>query len=194
MIRRIWVLCLLAVAGTPAVAQDEMLRFGNAAVAGGAYDAAVLAFAEAVPALAAAHGPASAPVADAMARLAFALGAAGRYGEAIPVAERAVAIIDATIGRDDRAAAYPLATLALLLRSSDPKRHESRFATVADPMAWRALALLERDEGPDTADVGRMLNGYAHLLHFAARDVEGADFEARLARLGVTRAAILPTP
>ncbi|MDA0654588.1 MAG: tetratricopeptide repeat protein [Proteobacteria bacterium] len=194
MFRTLWVICLLAVAAAPATAQDEMLRFGNAAMAEGAFDAAVLAYAGAVPALEAAHGPMSVPVADALARQAFALGAMGRYGEAIPLAEQAVAIVDQSVGRNDRGAAFALAALALLLRSSAPGHHETRFADVADPLAWRSLELLEQAPGPDTADVGRMLNGYADLLHFAARDVEGADFEERLARLGVTRAAILPTP
>lgn len=187
---------LFAVLAGPAAAQSGpgLVRSGTAALNAGAYEEAAGAFALAVPLFEQAEGPESLAVAGVLARLANAYGELGRYADAIPPAERALGIVDATIGRDDRASAYALATLALLLRSSDPKRHETLFAHVADPMAWRALDLIELIPGPDTAEVGRLLNGYAHLLHDAARDVEGSDFEARLERLGVTEAALLPEP
>ncbi|MBD2115165.1 MULTISPECIES: tetratricopeptide repeat protein [Cyanophyceae] len=81
---------------------------------------------------------------------------AGRYGEAIPRAEEALAINEQALGPDHPDTATSLNNLAMLYRS------QGRYGE-AEPLLQRALAINEQALGPDHPSTATSLNNLAEL-------------------------------
>ena len=80
----------------------------------------------------------------------------GKYGEALLLAERSLAIREKTLGPDHREVADSLHALASLYDDkSDYKK--------AEPLNLRALAIREKMLGPDHPDVAKTLNNLAWI-------------------------------
>src|ERR1700683_1933767 len=90
------------------------------------------------------------------------LSQAGKYAEAIPLAQRALAIREKALGPDHPAVARPLNNLAALY--DDQGRHAE-----AEPLYKRALVVLEKACGPDHPDVAQSLNDLAELYDTQGR-------------------------
>ena len=76
---------------------------------------------------------------------------AGKYAEAIPQAERYVALAKSRYGEEHSKYASGLHDLGVLYR------HQGRYAE-AEPLLQRALAIAEKTLGPDHPHVGTALN------------------------------------
>src|ERR1700738_4764673 len=76
---------------------------------------------------------------------------AGRYADAIPIAQRALAIREKALGRDHPDVATALSWLAVLYNS------QGRYAD-AEPLYKRSLAIREQALGRAHPDVARSLN------------------------------------
>ncbi len=85
-----------------------------------------------------------------------------RYGEAIPLAERALEIREAAQGVDHLAVATSLNTLASLYHA------EARYAD-AEPLFQRALAIRETALDPEHQDVATVLENLAELYSVQTR-------------------------
>ena len=83
---------------------------------------------------------------------------AGRYGEAIPLAEEALAIYEQALGPDHLGTATSLNNLAFLYRS------QGRY-TEAEPLYLSALEITEQALGPDHPDTAQSLNNLAVLYY-----------------------------
>src|SRR5712671_2183846 len=81
---------------------------------------------------------------------------AGRYAEAITLAQRALAIREKALGDNHPVVATAQNSLALLYRN------ERRYAD-AEPLFKRSLAIREKALGPDHPDVAQSLNNLAGL-------------------------------
>src|SRR5947209_16159620 len=81
---------------------------------------------------------------------------AGRYSDAIPIAQRALAIRERALGRDHPDVAAALNNLALLYDK------EGRYDE-AEPLYERALVIQEKSFGPNHPNVGISLNNLAAL-------------------------------
>ena len=79
---------------------------------------------------------------------------AGRYSDAIPIAQRILAIREKALGRDHPDVATSLNDLAELYDD------QGRYAD-AEPLYKRSLAISEKALGPDHPDVARSLNNLA---------------------------------
>ena len=90
---------------------------------------------------------------------------AGRYGEAIPLAEEALAIYEQALGPDHLGTATSLNNLALLYRS------QGRYGE-AEPLYLRALEIREQALGPDHPDTATSLNNLALLYESQGRYTE----------------------
>src|SRR5215471_7156729 len=84
------------------------------------------------------------------------LNAQGKYHEAIPIAEEALRVAEATFGPEDLNVATGLNNLALLYYN------QGRY-TEAEPLYKRALAIDEKALGPEHPDVATNLNNLALL-------------------------------
>ena len=82
---------------------------------------------------------------------------AGKYAEAIPIAERYVQVIEARHGTEGPEYALALNNLAQLLQATN------RLAE-AEPLMRRALAIDEKSFGPEHPNVATSLNNLALLL------------------------------
>ena len=80
----------------------------------------------------------------------------GRYSEALPVAQRILAILEKSLGPDHPSVATWLNNLAEMYKQ------QGRYAD-AEPLLKRALAIQEKALGPDHPDVARSLNNLAGL-------------------------------
>jgi len=80
----------------------------------------------------------------------------GKYAEAIPLAERALAIREKALGPEHPSVAAALNNLALLYES------QGRYAQ-AEPLYKRALAIYEKALGPQHPDIASSLNNLAAL-------------------------------
>ena len=80
----------------------------------------------------------------------------GRYSEAIPLVQRALAILEKALGPDHPDVAASLNNLAGLYQ--DQRRYGD-----AEPLYKRSLAILEKAFGPDHPDVAESLNNLALL-------------------------------
>ena len=87
---------------------------------------------------------------------------AGKYGEAIPLAEQCAAASKARYGENAPEYATALNNLAQLLQATN------RLAE-AEPLMRRALAIDEKSFGPDHPNVARDLNNLAQLLQATNR-------------------------
>jgi tetratricopeptide (TPR) repeat protein len=79
---------------------------------------------------------------------------AGQYAEAIPIAQRLLAIREKTLGRDHPNVATPLNNLAVLYRN------QGRYAD-AEPLYQRSLAIYEKVLGRDHPNVALSLYNLA---------------------------------
>lgn len=91
----------------------------------------------------------------------------GRYDEAIPLAERVVALVEKALGEENREVASALSFLGYLHRS---KKDYAR----AEPPLRRALAIYEKVLGPEHYNVGTLLNNIA-MLYTSRRDYARAE-------------------
>jgi CHAT domain-containing protein/Tfp pilus assembly protein PilF len=91
----------------------------------------------------------------------------GRYDEAIPLAEKVVALVEKSLGEDNREVASALSFLGHLYRS---KKDYAR----AEPPLRRALAIYEKVLGPEHYNVGTLLNNIA-MLYTLGRDYGRAE-------------------
>ena len=100
--------------------------------------------------------------ADALNAQVFQLYRAGKYAEAIPLAQRALAIDEKALGPDHPDVGRDLNNLARLYDS------QGRYGD-AEPLYKRALAIAEKAFGPDHPDVGTALNNLAELYDSQGR-------------------------
>jgi tetratricopeptide (TPR) repeat protein len=82
--------------------------------------------------------------------------AQGRYSEAMPLAQRALAIREKALGPNDPDVGVLLENLAMLYRA------QGRYAD-AEPMFKRSLAILEKALGPDHPELANSLKNLAQL-------------------------------
>jgi tetratricopeptide (TPR) repeat protein/CHAT domain-containing protein len=87
---------------------------------------------------------------------------AGKFSEAIPLAQRALTIGEKALGPDHLAVAPLLNNLAQLYDN------QGRYAD-AEPLYKRSLAILEKALGPDHSDVARLLHNLAALYRNQGR-------------------------
>jgi CHAT domain-containing protein/Tfp pilus assembly protein PilF len=87
---------------------------------------------------------------------------AGRYSDAIPIAQQALAIREKALGRGHPDVALSLNNLAVLYRS------QGRYAD-AEPLYQRSLAIREKAFGRDHPDVAQSLNNLALLYDSQGR-------------------------
>ena len=99
----------------------------------------------------------------------------GKYVEAIPPAQEALRVAEATFGPEHRNLATSLGYLALLYG------HQGRYAD-AEPLFKRSLAITEKALGPDHPDVAMSLNNLATLYYDQGRY---ADAEPQIGRAHV---------
>ena len=86
----------------------------------------------------------------------------GKYAEAVPIAQRAIALAEHQSGPDHPTVAQSLEKLAVLYY------RQVRYAD-AESLHRRSLAIRERALGPDHPHVGTTLNNLAVLLHSQGR-------------------------
>jgi CHAT domain-containing protein/Tfp pilus assembly protein PilF len=98
--------------------------------------------------------------AAALDRRASELYSTGRYAEAIPLGERALAIVEKALGPDHPSAVAFLTDLAVFYDA------QAQYAA-AEPLLARALVIRERTLGPDHPDVAASLNNLAE--HYRAQ-------------------------
>ncbi len=89
----------------------------------------------------------------------------GRYAEAEPLSERALAIRERALGADHPDVADSIRGLAVVYW------HQGRYAE-AEPLAERALAIRERALGPDHPDVSTSLNNLGNVYLYQGRYAE----------------------
>ncbi len=90
------------------------------------------------------------------------LSRAGKYADAIPLAQRALAIRENTLGPNHPDVALSLNELALFYR------YQGRYAD-AEPLNKRSLAIYEKALGPNHPQVARALNELAELYRNQGR-------------------------
>jgi tetratricopeptide (TPR) repeat protein len=94
-----------------------------------------------------------------------ALGNAGRFSEAVPLAQRVLAIIEPQLRPDDPNLAPALTRLADLYK----RQH---LYSDAEPLYVRALTLRQKALGPDHVDVAQSLENLADLYSAEGRAAE----------------------
>jgi tetratricopeptide (TPR) repeat protein len=107
----------------------------------------------------------------------------GRYSEAIPLAQRALAIREKSLGPDHPAVANALSNLAGMYYTL------GRYVE-AEPLYKRALAIREKAGGPNHPDVGVLLDNLALLFKVQGRYAEAEQLNKRA--LAVLRKALGP--
>src|SRR5262245_50755725 len=90
---------------------------------------------------------------------------AGKYAEAIPIAQRVLALREKALGPDHSSVATSLNNLAELYRA------HGRYGE-AEPLHKRTITILEKALGPDHIDVGTSLNNLAALYQSQGRSGE----------------------
>ena len=100
--------------------------------------------------------------ADEMAKTIGVLYRAGKYADAIPIAQRLLAIYEKVFGPEHPTVAPALNNLANLYDA------QGRYAD-AEPLYKRALAIREQALGPDHPDVARSLNDQAGFYRTQGR-------------------------
>ncbi len=105
----------------------------------------------------------------------------GRYAEAEPLHERALAIREEALGPDHPDVATSLNNLAELYRG------QGRYAE-AEPLYGKALEIYEAVLGPDHTLVAATLANHAALLREMGRDAEADELDARAESIRAERA------
>lgn len=110
--------------------------------------------------------------------------AQGRYTEAEPLYEQALAINEKVLGAEHPDVATNLSNLAAFY-------HDLGRDAEAEPLYERALAISERALGPDHPDVGVILENYSAFLRATDRANEAVaeELEARAANIRAKPAA-----
>jgi CHAT domain-containing protein/tetratricopeptide (TPR) repeat protein len=96
----------------------------------------------------------------------------GKYADAIPLAQRALAINEKAFGTDDPNVATSLNNLAALYRA------QGSYAE-AEPLYKRALSIREKALGSDHPDVASVLDNLALLYHYQGRYAEAETLYGR---------------
>jgi tetratricopeptide (TPR) repeat protein/CHAT domain-containing protein len=108
---------------------------------------------------------------------------AGRYAEAVPIAQQVLAIRESTLGRNHPDVAVALNNLAALYDS------QGLYAD-AEPLYQRALAILEQTLGHDHLDVSAALNNLALLYQMQGRYPEAERLYLRSLSLSIRQKAL----
>jgi len=118
--------------------------------------------------------PSSAQLNEAMALEAKvrALASVGRFADAVPLAQRSLAIFERTFGPDDPNVGTSLSYLALLYENM------GRYAD-AEALYKRALAIFEQKVGPDHPNLATLLSNMAVLYDNLDRLAEAEAFDQR---------------
>jgi tetratricopeptide (TPR) repeat protein len=111
------------------------------------------------------------------------LSRARQYSEAIPMAQRALSIIEAALRPDDLHFAPALTRLADLYRT------QSLYAE-AEPLYVRALAVREKGLGPDHPEVAASLQNLASLYTAQGRNAEAQPLLDRAALIQKNASAV----
>ncbi len=98
--------------------------------------------------------------------------AQGRYAQAEPLYQRALAIREKALGPEHPDVAQSLNNLAVLYNA------QGKYAQ-AEPLYQRSLVIREKVLGPEHPNVATVLENYAALLHKLNRDAEADKMEAR---------------
>ncbi len=104
--------------------------------------------------------------------LAVLYNAQGRYAQAEPLYQRALAIREKALGPEHPDVAPSLNNLAVLYNA------QGKYAQ-AEPLYRRSLAIREKALGPEHPNVATVLENYAALLHKLNRHAEADKMEAR---------------
>lgn len=105
----------------------------------------------------------------------------GRYKEAIPLAQRSIAIYEKALGPEHPAVATSLTILALLYWTLGDY-------TQAEPLYKRSLTILEKTSGPENPSIATSLNSLAFLYLEAGRHEEAFKiFKEQDAPMGLGR-------
>ncbi len=111
--------------------------------------------------------------------------AQGKYSEAEPLYQRALAIDEKALGPEHPDLATDLNNLAALYYAQG--KHAQ-----AEPLYGRALAIQEKALGPEHPQVATVLENYAALLHKSNRDAEADKMEARAQAIRAKHAQEIP--
>jgi len=90
---------------------------------------------------------------------------AGKYTEALPLAQKSVALREAEFGPDNTSVAMPLNDLGTI-------HYNLGQYAVAELLYKRSLAIREKTLGPDHAEVASVLNNLGELYRAEARYAE----------------------
>jgi CHAT domain-containing protein/tetratricopeptide (TPR) repeat protein len=107
----------------------------------------------------------------------------GKYADAVPVAERYLALARQKHGEEHSEVATALGWLGLVYQA------QGRYAE-AEPLCRRSVAIAEKALGPDHADVGLLLNVLAELFRTQGRYAEAEPLYQR--SLAVYDKALVP--
>jgi tetratricopeptide (TPR) repeat protein len=99
--------------------------------------------------------------------------AQGKYAQAVPLYERALAIQGAMLGREHPLVALTLNNLAALY-------HAQGKYYKAEPLYERSLAIREKTLGREHPDVLASLTGLAAVYRRRGMDAEAAELDARI--------------
>ena len=111
--------------------------------------------------------------------------AQGKYAQAEPLYQRALAIWEKALGPEHPNVAAGLSNLAGLYDA------QGKYAQ-AEPLYQRALAIREKALGPEHPNVATVLENYAALLHKLNRDAEADKMEARAQAIRAKHAQEIP--
>ena len=89
----------------------------------------------------------------------------GKYAEALPLAQRLLAIREKEFGPDDATVAMPLNDLGTI-------HYNLGQYAVAEPLYKRSLAIREKTLGPENAEVANLLNNLGDLYRAEGRFAE----------------------
>jgi tetratricopeptide (TPR) repeat protein len=129
------------------------------------------------PPLGARHaGPDHPDTASRLGNLAGFLISLGRFADALPLAERALAITEASLGPDHLLTASELGTLAAAYRGLGRSRD-------ALPLRLRALAIAEAIVGPDDPTIAFRLEKLAVVYRDLGRSADALPLESRAAQI-----------
>jgi len=120
---------------------------------------------------------------DALNQQVAALYQSGKYGEAMELSKRALALAESRFGRDHRNVSIRLNDLALMLKA------QGRYAE-AEPLLKRSLAIIDKSPDPDDPGVGAVLNNLAELYSDQGRYAEAEPLSKRA--LGIAEKAFGP--
>ncbi len=109
----------------------------------------------------------------------------GKYAQAEPLYQRALAIREKALGPEHPDVATSLNNRALLYDE------QGKYAQ-AEPLYQRALAVLEKALGPEHPQVATVLENYATLLRKLSRDAEADEMEARAQAIRAKHAQEIP--